>query len=81
MNTLPLNPALHTDADAVLRIADQAGLSDHTIFQTSGSTGEPKFVCLSGEALEASARAVNCVMTATSWEIGRRIVELEQDAV
>ena len=59
MNTLPLNPALHTDADAVLRIADQAGLSDHTIFQTSGSTGEPKFVCLSGEALEASARAVN----------------------
>ena len=27
----------------------------------------------------ASARAVNCVMTATYWEIGRRIVELEQE--
>jgi O-succinylbenzoic acid--CoA ligase len=60
VNTLQLNPALPTDADAVLRIADQAGLSDHTIFQTSGSTDEPKFVCLSREALEVSARAVNC---------------------
>ncbi|MDA1054361.1 MAG: PDDEXK nuclease domain-containing protein [Planctomycetota bacterium] len=29
-------------------------------------------------ARRASARAVNCVMTATYWEIGRRIVELEQ---
>ena len=32
-------------------------------------------------ARRASARAVNCVMTATYWEIGRRIVELEQDGV
>jgi predicted nuclease of restriction endonuclease-like (RecB) superfamily len=30
-------------------------------------------------ARRASARAVNCVMTATYWEIGRRIVELEQE--
>ena len=29
-------------------------------------------------ARRTSARAVNCVMTATYWEIGRRIVELEQ---
>ncbi len=29
-------------------------------------------------ARRASARAVNCVMTATYWEIGRRVVELEQ---
>ncbi|MBC8357308.1 MAG: DUF1016 domain-containing protein [Planctomycetes bacterium] len=29
-------------------------------------------------ARRASARAVNCVMTATYWEIGRRIVEFEQ---
>src|SRR5476651_2760374 len=35
-----------------------------------------------GELLEAarrtSARAVNALMTATYWEIGRRIVEFEQ---
>jgi hypothetical protein len=30
-------------------------------------------------ARRASARAVNSVMTATYWEIGRRIVELEQE--
>jgi len=30
------------------------------------------------EARRASARAVNAVMTATYWEIGRRIVEFEQ---
>ena len=29
-------------------------------------------------ARRASARAVNAVMTATYWEIGRRIVEYEQ---
>lgn len=29
-------------------------------------------------ARSASARAVNCIMTATYWEIGRRIIELEQ---
>ena len=29
-------------------------------------------------ARRASARAVNALMTATSWEIGRRIVEYEQ---
>jgi hypothetical protein len=30
------------------------------------------------EARRASARAVNALMTATYWEIGRRIVEFEQ---
>lgn len=30
-------------------------------------------------ARRASARAVNAVMTATYWEIGRRIVEFEQE--
>ena len=29
-------------------------------------------------ARRTSARAVNAVMTATYWEIGRRIVEVEQ---
>ncbi|ABQ26898.1 hypothetical protein Gura_2724 [Geotalea uraniireducens Rf4] len=30
------------------------------------------------EARRASSRAVNSIMTATYWEIGRRIVESEQ---
>jgi len=30
------------------------------------------------QARRASARAVNAIMTATYWEIGRRIVEYEQ---
>jgi DUF1016 N-terminal domain len=29
-------------------------------------------------ARRASARAINAIMTATYWEVGRRIVELEQ---
>jgi predicted nuclease of restriction endonuclease-like (RecB) superfamily len=36
-------------------------------------------VSLLESARHASARAVNCVMTATYWEIGRQIVEFEQD--
>ena len=35
-------------------------------------------VTLLEDARHASARAVNAIMTATYWEIGRRIVELEQ---
>jgi len=35
-------------------------------------------VALLEQARHASARAVNCVMTATYWEFGRRIVECEQ---
>ena len=36
-------------------------------------------VVLLESARRASARAVNCFMTATYWEMGRRIVELEQE--
>ena len=35
------------------------GLEDHVLFETSGSTGLPKWIALSKEALEVSARAVN----------------------
>src|SRR5271165_7156966 len=35
-------------------------------------------VVLLDSARRTSARAVNAVMTATYWEIGRRIVEVEQ---
>lgn len=54
-----LNPASSANPEKVLRVADGAGLHDHTIFQTSGSSGGPKFVCLSQSALETSANAVN----------------------
>ncbi len=37
-----------------------------------------EFVALLEASRRASARAVNAVMTATYWEIGRRIVEIEQ---
>ena len=66
MNKVLLNPTSKANADDVLRVADDAGLRDHTIFQTSGSTGAPKFVCLSQAALETSARAVNAFLYATS---------------
>ena len=35
------------------------GLEDHVLFETSGSTGVPKWIALSKPALECSARAVN----------------------
>lgn len=37
-----------------------------------------RVVQLIGEAQRSSARAVNAVMTATYWLIGRHIVEFEQ---
>jgi len=36
-------------------------------------------VSLIEEARRVSARSVNAIITATYWEIGRRIVENEQD--
>lgn len=36
-------------------------------------------VLLLDAARHTAARSVNAVMTATYWEIGRRIVELDQD--
>lgn len=45
-------------------------------------TAYPKLVTGIGALLEqgrrAGARSVNCLMTATYWEVGRRIVEFEQ---
>ena len=37
-----------------------------------------EIVDLLESAGRASARAINAIMTATYWEVGRRIVELEQ---
>jgi len=34
--------------------------------------------CVLGQARRASAKSVNAILTATYWDIGRRIVEFEQ---
>ena len=48
----------------------------------AADSGYPSLVATLGrlitEARRSSARAVNTVMTATYWEVGRRIVEFEQ---
>ncbi len=51
--------------NAILPTADYSGLLDDV-------------VSLLETARRTSARAVNAIMTATYWEIGRRIVEVEQ---
>ncbi len=65
-NTAMLNAALGHDGGALLEAARRHGLRGHTIFATSGVSGRTKFVCLSGAALLASARAVNAFYKATS---------------
>jgi O-succinylbenzoic acid--CoA ligase len=51
-------------------IPDLAGLRDHVLFETSGSTGAPKWIALSKKALLTSAAAVNRhleVVQASCW--------------
>ena len=55
----PRVPSLVAYSEKLERVAAVAGLAGHRIFATSGSTDDPKFVCLSQRALEVSARAVN----------------------
>lgn len=40
-------------------VPDVEGLEGHVLFRSSGTTGEPKWVALSKEALLVSAAAVN----------------------
>jgi o-succinylbenzoate---CoA ligase len=50
--------------------ADAAELSGHVLFQTSGSSGAPRWIALSKDALHDSAQAVNRhlgVETASRW--------------
>lgn len=42
------------------------------------STFHSDIVAMLETARRAAARSVNALMTATYWEIGRRLVELEQ---
>ncbi|MCB1096214.1 MAG: AMP-binding protein [Verrucomicrobiae bacterium] len=61
-NTVLLNPRLPAAAEVsapLAAAADAAGLFGHIVFATSGTTGNPKFACLSRRALLASAKAVN----------------------
>ena len=61
-NTALLNPRLPNASKLQRSLESAAGeahLRGHVIFSTSGSTGIPKFACLSKSALLASATAVN----------------------
>ncbi|MGK0190263.1 MAG: O-succinylbenzoic acid--CoA ligase [Verrucomicrobiales bacterium] len=67
-NSALLNP--HVAGHAALQkellcAATDAGLRGHLIFSTSGTTGKPKFACLSRSALLASAAAVNAHLQVT----------------
>jgi O-succinylbenzoic acid--CoA ligase len=44
------------------------------VFQTSGSTGEPSLVCLSREAMQANAAAVNDWLSATADDVWLRVL-------
>lgn len=68
-NTALLNPRMAgapTREHALERGADAADLRGHVIVATSGSTGAPKFACLSRRALLDSAVAVNGHLQATA---------------
>ena len=56
---------------AVARASQSAGRSDYRAW--SGG-----IAALLAEARRQSARSVNAILTATYWEIGRRIVEFVQ---
>ncbi|MFT5468699.1 MAG: O-succinylbenzoic acid--CoA ligase [Verrucomicrobiales bacterium] len=60
----PLAPFDHEGLDEFLEGAEQ--LRGHVMFTTSGTSGEPKLVCLSREALLASADSVNAHIKATA---------------
>ena len=53
-------------------------MTDLTPSQTDYAAVHAEIVALLDAARLAAARSVNAVMTATYWDVGRRIVELEQ---
>ena len=65
------NPVLES-IDVDLLGAQLPEVTDHSLFRTSGTEGEPKFVAISRGALLASARSVN-------ERFGAGPVELAQD--
>ncbi len=63
---LRLNPLLPNDWEGLESyLSKLEALAGHVIFATSGSSGEPKLICLSRDALLASARIVNAHFSAT----------------
>ncbi|MEZ4815791.1 MAG: AMP-binding protein [Bdellovibrionota bacterium] len=50
-------------------VSQQKSLEDHFIFQSSGTTGNPKWVALSHRALEVSAQSVNKHLELSSKDI------------
>ncbi len=71
-NTEPSTEANTTDAEEIAALASETNAS--TLY--ANSLGE--MVQLMELARRTAARSVNAIMTATYWDIGRRIVELEQ---
>ena len=68
-NTALLDPRAKGVDSLAKELADAAGregLRGHVVVSTSGSSGSPKFACLSREALLASAAAVNSHLQVTS---------------
>jgi len=66
------NPALAINTGEVEAIARDFGLTDDILFRTSGTSDVPKWVALSREALDASARAVNEHLGASSNDVWLR---------
>ncbi|MDA0814390.1 MAG: AMP-binding protein [Verrucomicrobia bacterium] len=62
-NTVLLNPRLPDAVELSVSLEaaanNAADIRGHVVFATSGTTGSPKFACLSHAALLASAKAVN----------------------
>lgn len=71
-NQIHTNPALEIDRAAVDAAAVDAGISDCTLFQTSGSGGRSKWVVIEPAALEVSATAVNARLDATASRVWLR---------
>lgn len=62
--------SLEEKAEMELWLSEQSALNGHVFFQTSGSTGSPKWVALSKRALLTSAKMVNAhlgVKNDTKW--------------
>jgi O-succinylbenzoic acid--CoA ligase len=55
------------DADMTAWSRSIAELEGHVLFQTSGSSGKPKWIALSKPALQLSAAAVNRHLLVEDW--------------
>ena len=88
-NVVRLNPAVGSNGAEVIAALRQFGLEECEVFQTSGSTGPAKFVCLRYAAMRASAKAVNSILNTSAadtwlralpdWHVGGRGLDLRAE--